>query len=350
VTAANSAGSASSTSAQTAVVTALAPSNTTLPTITGTAREGSTLTATNGTWAGTTPLTFSYGWRRCDAAGANCAAVGTNSQTYTLVTADVNSTVRVVVTTSNSAGNASATSAQTSIVQSAGSPPPPGSPPVTAGLQLWYEANSLTGTDGSAVTRWNDLSGNTRDLTSFDTASAPMLRRNAVNGRAAIEFNGASSLMKTYGSTFTISQPDTFFIVYKSLDNAIGGQEHYIFDSTSSSVRQLFGLGPFGNTELYADIDVEASTTYPFPAYQVWSGTYAGVNSSVWKNGVQVATGNAGNAGQSGFAVGGLSTSAQYGYNLSHSLVAEILHYSGSLSTTDRQAVSDWLNQRYAAY
>jgi hypothetical protein len=350
VTAANSAGSASSTSIQTAVVTALAPSNTTLPTITGTPREGSTLTASNGTWAGTTPLTFSYGWRRCDAAGANCVVVGTNSQTYSLVTADVDSTMRVVVTASNSAGNASATSAQTSVVQSAASPPPPGSPPVTAGLQLWYEANSLTGTDGSPVTRWTDLSGNARDLTSFDSASTPTMRRNAVNGRAALEFNGSNSLMKTYGSTFTISQPDTFFIVYRSLDNAIGGQEHFIFDSTNSSVRQLFGLGPFGNTEIYANIDVQASTTYPFPAYQVWSGTYAGVSSSVWKNGVQVATGNAGNAAQSGFAVGGLSASGQYGYNLSHSLVAEILYYGGSLSTADRQAVSDWLNGKYAAY
>jgi hypothetical protein len=101
---------------------------------------------------------------------------------------------------------------------------------------------------------------------------------------------------------------------------------------------------------MYADIDIEAPTPYPFPAYQVWSGTFNGVNSSVWKNGAQVASGNAGNANLSGLTVGALSTSAQYGYDYSHSLVAEILYYSGTMSTTDRQAVSDWLNGKYAAY
>ena len=35
-----------------------APSNTTLPAISGTAREGQTLTSSDGVWSGTTPMTF----------------------------------------------------------------------------------------------------------------------------------------------------------------------------------------------------------------------------------------------------------------------------------------------------
>ncbi|HEX8647230.1 MAG TPA: hypothetical protein VF715_10035, partial [Thermoleophilaceae bacterium] len=117
VTATNSAGNASATSAQTGSVAATAPVNTALPVISGTARHGQTLTTSNGTWTGTTPLTYTYQWRRCDSAGASCADIsGATSQTYVAQQADVGSTVRVVVTATNSAGNASATSAQTSSV------------------------------------------------------------------------------------------------------------------------------------------------------------------------------------------------------------------------------------------
>ena len=153
---------------------------------------------------------------------------------------------------------------------------------------------------------WNDLSGNGRDLTAFDNNAAPTMRRNALNGRAAIEFNGTSSLLKTYGSTFTISQPDTYFVVYKSLDST---GSHFVFDSTNSNVRQLVGLAG-SVTEMYANIALNATTAYPFPNYQLWSGTFDGASSSIWKNGTQVGAGNAGGSALSGLAVGGLSTSA----------------------------------------
>ena len=117
VTATNAAGSASATSAATTIVTPAPPANTALPTISGTARDGQTLTAANGTWTGTPTITFTRQWRRCDASGAGCADIaGATGTTYTLTPADVGSTMRVVVTATNSAGSASATSAQTAVV------------------------------------------------------------------------------------------------------------------------------------------------------------------------------------------------------------------------------------------
>ena len=102
-----------------------APLNTSPPTITGTAQEGQTVTASPGTWTGTAPIAYAYQWRRCDSAGNNCADIpAATASDYTLTAGDVGSTVRVQVTASNSAGSASASSAQTATVTAAASTDP----------------------------------------------------------------------------------------------------------------------------------------------------------------------------------------------------------------------------------
>ena len=134
VTATNAGGSASATSNQTAVVQAPSPpGNTALPTIAGTAKQGQTLTASNGSWSNN-PTSFAYQWRRCSSSGSSCINIsGATGQSYVLVSADVGQRlIRVVVTATNPAGSASATSNQTAVVQ-AQSPPGNTALPTIAG-------------------------------------------------------------------------------------------------------------------------------------------------------------------------------------------------------------------------
>jgi hypothetical protein len=98
-----------------------APTNSAAPTISGTPQVGQTLTASTGTWNSSTTPTYTYQWQRCDTAGNNCASIsGASSQTYVVQSADVNSTLRVVVTATNSSGSGSATSSQTAVVAQPG--------------------------------------------------------------------------------------------------------------------------------------------------------------------------------------------------------------------------------------
>src|SRR5687768_9327528 len=103
------------------------PENTKAPEIAGTPRVGQTLTAQEGNWKGTAPITFAFQWLRCDAQGANCANItGATAKTYAVTAADLGRRLRVRVTARNAAGSATATSNPTVVVTAAAPPPAPG--------------------------------------------------------------------------------------------------------------------------------------------------------------------------------------------------------------------------------
>ena len=111
VTAANAAGSSTSTSAVTATISARPPTSTYRPTILGTVEEGQTVTAANGGWEGTPPFDFDYEWERCDAAGTNCVDIyGATDAAYVVRTNDVGRKIRVRVIAANLGGTRSAAS------------------------------------------------------------------------------------------------------------------------------------------------------------------------------------------------------------------------------------------------
>ena len=95
-----------------------------LPSIGGTAREGDTLTAAEGTWKNGNNLAYAYQWQRCDAAGANCADItGGATKAYLAQSADVGKTLRVQVAATDADGSSQAVSATTRDVVARGADP-----------------------------------------------------------------------------------------------------------------------------------------------------------------------------------------------------------------------------------
>jgi subtilase family serine protease len=83
---------------------AATPTNSSSPSISGTAEEGQALTLTHGAWSNK-PTAYSDHWLLCNAAGASCAEIsGATGATYTLPAAAVGSTVRVQEIASNASG------------------------------------------------------------------------------------------------------------------------------------------------------------------------------------------------------------------------------------------------------
>ncbi|HEX3332337.1 MAG TPA: hypothetical protein VHS27_20615, partial [Gaiellales bacterium] len=150
VKASNAGGNVTATSSATAVVQAVPPAVTAAPTVSGLAQEDQTLTATTGTWTGTTPIGYGYQWESCDSSGANCNPIaGATASTYAVTAGDVGTTLAVLVTATNVAGSTSDASAATAVVQSATAPPTYTSPPTISGTA--QVGQPLTASPGSWI-------------------------------------------------------------------------------------------------------------------------------------------------------------------------------------------------------
>jgi hypothetical protein len=124
------------------------PANQTAPTVSGTAKAGETLTATNGTWA-PAPTGYTYAWQRCSATGTACANIdGAIAATYVLTSADVGNTDRVVVTASDAVGTTDTpTPSAVTAVIAPGAAPVNSAPPTVSGTPT--EGQTLAGADGT---------------------------------------------------------------------------------------------------------------------------------------------------------------------------------------------------------
>ena len=107
VTATNALGSVAQNSESSAPVIVLAVRLRATPQILGGNVVDTPLTLTAGTWDGSTPIAFTYSWRRCNAVGdlATCVQIpGATNSTYTPTTDDIGFAIRVWITGTNIVG------------------------------------------------------------------------------------------------------------------------------------------------------------------------------------------------------------------------------------------------------
>ncbi|NDG31450.1 hypothetical protein EB118_15455, partial [bacterium] len=139
ITASNAAGTKSVNSAYTIAVPAIAPTNSSLPTISGTVQVGQTLTVSNGVWSGSTPITYEYQWQR-----GTTNITGSTSTSYTIVLTDVGNRFRVRVLARNSAGENFVFTASTALVPSV-APTNTSLPVITGDIAVGLRINATTG-------------------------------------------------------------------------------------------------------------------------------------------------------------------------------------------------------------
>ena len=160
----------------TAVVTPPVPVDTTVPTVTGTAQQGQTLTEHHGEWTNS-PTAYTYRWMRCTSSGTSCSAIGgATNATYSPVAEDVGHELRVSETASNAGGSGSAAESKATAV-------------VTPPVPVDSTVPTVTGTAQQGQTLTEHHGGWTNSPTGY---TYQWLRCNAL-GASCLPIGGATS-------------------------------------------------------------------------------------------------------------------------------------------------------------
>jgi hypothetical protein len=190
----------------------VAPSNSSLPTISGTTATGSTLTANPGTWSGSAPISFQYQWRICGGNGEACHDIaGATSREYVLKRDDAGNTVTVRVIGSNRDGSNSATSAPSGrIAVAAAGPANTGLPGISGtaatGGTLTASPGSWNPSAASFAYQWTICDGNgaaCHDITGA-TASTYTLKRDDAGNTVRVRVTARTA---NGGTTAATSAP-----------------------------------------------------------------------------------------------------------------------------------------------
>ncbi|MGO9761414.1 MAG: hypothetical protein ACLP1Q_09185 [Solirubrobacteraceae bacterium] len=257
VTASNAGGSGKATSAATATVEPPAPTNTALPTVSGTAEEGQTLSASTGSWTGS-PTSYAYQWQDCNTAGETCTNIsGATATTYKLAAGDVGHTLRVVVTASNAGGTTTASSAATAVVSAEPSHAPTNTElPLISGSAVEGETltasnGSWTGSPSSFTYQWEDCNGAGESCSSIGSATASSYKLAASDVGHTVRVvvtahNGSGSGSATAAATGSVTTTAyrTFYISYEAGSESNSG--------TSESAPWKLAPGMRGFTHSYS--------------------------------------------------------------------------------------------------
>lgn len=230
-----------------------------------------------------------------------------------------------------------------------------GSTDGTSSLALWLVGDNGTfqsaagSTTASAnndpVGRWEDRSGNGRNVTQATTARLPALHTSALNGHATLLFDNTTSGSEDFLRSATISpalaQPLTLFAV--ALKSGSGSTAQTIIDSrTAGTNTMVLGYSGTSQARINAGSDVTINVTQS--SATIYRGVFNGTSSSIAVNGGSPATGSAGTRTADGFTVGGNRSTAQF----LNGEIAELLVYGADLIAAEKTIVENYLAAKYA--
>jgi len=110
--------------------------------------------------------------------------------------------------------------------------------PAANGLKAWFKADTLGLSDGSAVSAWADSSGNGNDLSQSNAAQQPIFKTNALNGIAAVRFNGTlggvhSFLTSSDNASLASTEFSIFIVMSSHGDQPMWGSVAYMAPTSS---------------------------------------------------------------------------------------------------------------------
>ena len=222
--------------------------------------------------------------------------------------------------------------------------------PASEELYRWYAPDSIQGAgNGVGIVEWSNkatspiAAGDLDELPTHVDASPPILSAGLINGLDALSFDDAQGT-RIWDSDGFLYQPNTVFFVTRVHNHAQTTEDLYDgMTSTNRHAQRVDGLFYAGEVEVFGD-DMRDNQ------WHVNTWTFNGGNSLWHKDGLLHDSGNVGSQNWSGFMLGSDYDSELSGNTDSKDFdgdVAEILVYDGILAAADREAVEDYLLEKY---
>ena len=234
-----------------------------------------------------------------------------------------------------------------------------------AGLQLWLDATkglfdatsggSAVTTDGSAVARWEDQSGNSRHITQSTLASQPILKTAIQNGKNIIRFDGTNDILRRSGAFVHAQGAATIFVVVSANS---GASDRLVVEGRTTATNPLYMPIISANATLFQVLyrldngtiplnNVSFGTAFNGTGFKLVCAVDSGTNFAGFIN--KVTTNNQnysrGTVTLDTFAIGGWATTIERDFFPGD--VAEVVIYNTALGTTDRQLVEDYLYSKW---
>lgn len=177
-------------------------------------------------------------------------------------------------------------------------------PASLTGLTAWYKADAGTSStvNGTALSAWNDQSGNGNNLTQATGVNQPTYQAAVQNGLPIVRFS--AHFMDAAG--VSVSQPDTIWIVAKN--TAAGGSLNVIDGIT---VRQAVLQNGGHVYSFYAGLGpIDSASNWGTTSFHYISTLFNGASSLMRSDGIQVLTGNPGANALTGLRVGAFQSAS----------------------------------------
>lgn len=219
------------------------------------------------------------------------------------------------------------------------------SPSQISGLQFWVssdqrvysDAGTTLATNGQTVQQWNDLSGNSRNVSQGTAGARPTYNTAVLNGKPVITFDGVDDVMQ---ASFTLNQPEHVFLVFRQVTWTNGDS---IIDGVNALGMCYRQLTTTPRIELEAGGNGPATTSLAVNTFGIIDGLFNGASSAIRLNNGSKTTGNVGALNAGGVtigAAGNLTIPANIG-------VAEMLVYNSGLSDGNATLVNRYLGSKY---
>jgi len=215
-------------------------------------------------------------------------------------------------------------------------------------LTAWFKADSISGSDGDAVSAWADSSGNGNDTSQGTAVRQPTLQTNELGGQSVVRFDGTNDILSDGDITaLDVGTGDIWMAcLFKSTDDS-GAQ--FFFEKGNNQ----FGLMTTAAGELQArmggttNIPKQSSGSWSRTEFVMVTASRVSATCNGFVNGSSMTTTGTTNTGtifnSSVFDVG----AAAVGGQPMTGDIAEILVGGATLTTANREKIEGYLAWKY---